>query len=524
MIYRVTTGVRMLILASFLLFAPVTVQAQKGNGHVTSEHVQKAITELEKLAENEIKTNAIPGLAIGVVYNDQVVYLKGFGVREAGKTAPVTAETVFQLASMSKALAATVTAALVSDGVVTWDTRVSQVHPLFQLHDAYPTSHVTIRDLFAHRSGLGGNVGNDLEALGYDRDTILHRLRLVHPASSFRSTYAYSNFGITAGAVAAAKPTGKGWEDVADAKLYHPLGMTSTSSRYADFLKHTNRASLHSRVDGKWTAAVQREPDAQSPAGGVSSNVKELGQWMRLQLANGKYEGEQLISAEAIGQTHLPIMYRGPNPSTGRPAFYGLGWNVEYGEEGTVQVGHAGAFSQGARTTVSLIPSEKLGIVVLANAFPTGIPEGMAATFFDLVHHGKAKRDWVDAWNKIFEGAYGPASYAPLVARYAQPPVILSPALSHSAYVGTYTNDYIGDVQVIDKDGGLALRAGPNKKTFPLKHYDHDIFIYYPYPEIPDYPSAVTFTIGADQKGMQVVIDDLNSNGQGVLTRVMLAP
>jgi CubicO group peptidase (beta-lactamase class C family) len=424
---------------------------------------------------------------------------------------------------MSKAIASTVAAALVSDGVVTWDTRVSQADPSFELRDPYPTSQVTIRDLFAHRSGLGGTVGNELVGLGYDRDTVLHRLRYVEPASSFRSQYSYSNAGISEGAFAAAKPTGKGWEDLSAEKLYQPLGMTSTSSRYADFLARPNRAAMHIRVDGKWAAAVKFDPDELTPAYGVSSNVKDLAQWVRLQLANGKYEGKQLISEEALAQTHLPTILNGTN-AAGRHTWYGLGWDVSYTDDGALNLSHAGAFTQGSRTGVRFVPAENWGIVVLTNSFPQGLPEGIAATFYDLLHYGQARRDYIDAANKFFDAAFGPASYAPIVARFANPPAEPAPALPNSAYVGTYENDFVGDVHVIEKDGGLAIQEGPDKLTFPLKHFTRDLFIYYPYAEIPDFPSGVTFTIGADQKAMRVVIEDLNSNGQGVLTRAAGAP
>lgn len=510
------------VLGFGLMSVPPSAHAQ-AVGEVTRAKVDKAIPEIEKLAQKLIDTDATPGLAVAIVFNDEVVYTKGFGVREEGKPDPVTDETVFQLASMSKSIASTVTAALVSDGVVTWDTRVSELDPAFQLHDPYPTSQVTLRDLFSHRSGLGGTVGNELVDFGFDRETVLHRLRYVEPGSSFRSAYSYSNAGIAEGAFASAKPTNKSWEDISAEKLYQPLGMTSTSSRYDDFLARPNRAAMHIRVNGKWAAAVKFDPDELTPAYGVSSNVKDLAQWVRLLLADGKYNGKQLISKEALDQTRLPTILNGVNAS-GKPTWYGLGWDVSYNEDGTLNLSHAGAFTQGARTSVRFVPAENWGIVVLTNSFPQGLPEGIAATFYDLLHYGQSRQDYIAAANKFFDAAFGPQSYAPIVAKYDNPPVTPASALPNSAYVGTYTNDFLGDVQVIEQDGGLSIQEGPSKRIFPLKHFDRDLFIYYPYAEIPDYPSGVTFMIGGDQKANQVVIEDLNSNGQGVLTRVAAAP
>jgi CubicO group peptidase (beta-lactamase class C family) len=366
----------------------------------TKDKVLAAIPKLEKLAQAAVANGGVPGLAIAIVYQDEVVYLGGFGVREVGKPDPVDTDTVFQLASFSKPISSTIVAALVTDRVVSWDSRIADLDPSFKLHDAYPTEQVTVTDLFNHRSGLSGNAGNDLEDLGFDRATILSRLHYLKPTSSFRAGYAYSNFGLTEGAVAAAKPTGKSWEEVSEEKLYKPLGMSSTSSRYADFLTHENRAELHVPVDGKWTALVKRDPDPQAPAGGMSSNARDVAQWMRLELGNGKYNGVQLIKEEAIAPTHEPLFNRGENPVTGSPSFYGRGWNIDFGRYGTVW-GHAGAFSQGARTLVELLPSEQLGIVVLANAFPTGVPEGLADTFFDLVFKGAPTGDWTSQWNDL---------------------------------------------------------------------------------------------------------------------------
>ncbi|WP_082145884.1 serine hydrolase [Microvirga massiliensis] len=506
-----------LFLALLASLAPLAARGQSFE-HVNKEKLTAALPTLEEMAQRMVDEDRVPGLSIAVVYQNEVVYLNGFGVREEGKDVPVDADTVFQLASFSKPMASTVVAAIVSDGQASWDSRIADIDPIFQLYEAYPTQQVTVRDLFNHRSGLPGDAGNELEELGYDRSTILHRLRQVKPASSFRSAYSYSNFGLTEGAVAAAKAAGMSWEDAAEAKLYKPLGMTSTSSRYADFVSRENRATLHAQLDARWRPLAKRDPDAQSPAGGVSSSARDLAAWMRLELGKGQYDGKQLIDADAIGETHLPLMQRGKHPITGAPVFYGLGWNVEYGRYGEVW-GHAGAFSMGARTLVSLLPAEQLGIVVLSNAFPTGVPESLADTFFDLVMSGMTTRDWVADWDSLYGQLFGPAIEA-AIQRYSTPPTSRLPALPLSAYAGTYANPYIGEAVVVEKDGRLEIRLGPDgKRAFPLSHFDRDLFTYHPSPEMPTMPAAITFEIGPDQKAIGVKIDDLNALGLGVLKR-----
>ncbi|WP_428029245.1 serine hydrolase [Ancylobacter sp.] len=506
--------------ALFLALAwPAQAQqvAQDATPAVTPTRLEAALPQLDAMAARAVAEGQVPGLALVVVHRDKVVFLKGYGRREAGKPGVVDADTVFQLASFSKPISATVVAALVGEKVLDWDSTVASLDPSFQLMGAYPSQQVSVRDLFAHRSGLPGEAGNELEALGFEREAILHRLRLVPPSSSFRAGYSYSNFGLTAGAVAAAAPTGKSWEEVAQEKLYAPLGMASTSSRHADFITHENRAALHIGGPGHWAATLARQPDAQAPAGGVSSTVRDLAQWMRLELANGMFDGRRLIPEAALEATHQPLMTRGANPVTGAPSFYGLGWVVEFGRHG-VSWGHAGAFSVGARTLVTLYPEAELGIVVLTNAFPTGVPEGLAAQFFDLAFDGTPEKDWMGPWNAAYAGMFAPAMEAAR-ARFA-PRADALPAAPLAAYEGRYANDYVGVAEVASVGAGLELRLGPEGKArFPLTHFNRDIFLYYPTPETPDVPSAASFTLGAEGVAGALTLEDFGPSGLGRLER-----
>jgi CubicO group peptidase (beta-lactamase class C family) len=484
---------------------------------VTRDQVVAALPALDALAQQMVDSGGVPGLAIAVVYNDEIVYLKGFGLREAGKPQTVDADTVFQIASLSKPVSSSVVAALVSDGVVDWNSRIADLDPAFALHDPYPTAQVTVRDLFNHRGGLPGTAGDDLEDIGYGRDEILHRLRLVLPSSSFRAGYSYSNFGLTEGAVAAARPTGKPWEAVAEEKLFKPLGMTSTSARQADFLTRPNRAALHVKVDGAWAAKLKRDPDAQAPAGGVSSSARDLAQWVRLELGNGMYDGKRLIAAAALDATHVPLMARGANPVTGAPSFYGLGWNIEFTNHG-LSWGHAGAFSVGARTLATLYPKSGLGIVVLVNAFPTGVPEGLADSFADLVFDGKIEKDWVKNWDGIFDNLFGPA-FAAAKATYAAP-VSVTSSLALASYAGRYANAFVGDAVVTEDHGALTLAVGPGgARKYALRHFDRDLFLCFANPEVPDWPSSIRFLIGPDGKASAMAVESLDANGLGTLQR-----
>ncbi len=484
----------------------------------TRDKVMAALPGLKALAEQAVAKGEVPGLSVAVVHDDEVVYLAGFGLRKAGAADKVDADTVFQLASLSKPISATVVAAIVGDGAVSWDSRIRDIDPGFALHEAYPTAEVTIRVLFSHRSGLSGSVGNDIEDLGYSQGEILQRLRLAKPASSFRGGYAYSNFGLTEGAVAAARVSGKGWEEASEEKLYKPLGMVSTSSRYRDFAARPNRAALHVRIDGQWAAFTQRNADAQAPAGGASSNVRDLAQWLRLELGKGKLGDRRIVEGAALEQTHIPAITRGVDPQTGVASFYGLGWNVGYRAHG-VEWSHAGAFSAGARTVAHLLPEERLGIVVLTSAFPTGVPEGLVASFLDIVFEGKPSRDWIAYWNEIYDTGFGAAAQKAAMAPYANLPASPSAPLAFPAYAGTYANDYVGDARIENVGSGLVLHLGPAGRRYPLRHFNRDTFLYAASPETPGWLSAISFAIGPDGKARQATIDDLNADGLGVLMR-----
>lgn len=490
---------------------------------ITEQKVKAALPALATLAVQTIQKTGVPGMAIAIVYRDEVVYLQGFGVREVGKPEMVDADTVFQLASVSKPLASSVVAALITDDKITWDSRIADLDPTFRMYDPWVTRVITLRDLFAHRSGLPDHAGDLLEDLGYGRDEILSRLRYQKPDSSFRGQYAYTNFGLTAAAVAAAKATGRTWEDVAAEKLYQPLGMTRTSSRYGDFEAFPNHARLHVRVDDTWVAKFRRDPDAQSPAGGVSSSARDLAQWLRLQLGNGKLDGKQIVAAEALAETHRPqIIREAPrNPATDRAEFYGLGWNVNYDEPGGVRLSHSGAFNLGAATAVALLPAEGLGIVVLTNAYPIGVPEAISKSFLDLVFNGQVEQDWLEVFKPLFAALSKP-DYGTAID-YRQSPAQPSPALAANAYVATYRNDFFGELSIVAKDGALGLRLGPHKTPFPLQHYARDVFTYQPVGENAAGLSAVTFTVDAAGKATSVVIENLNVHGAEAFIRVSTA-
>jgi CubicO group peptidase (beta-lactamase class C family) len=451
---------------------------------ITPERVNAALAQLDPYIRSTLASTKVPGVAVAVIYNDQVLFLRGYGIRKIGDPAPVDADTVFEIASFSKPITSTILASLVGEGKISWDDKIVDLNPGFQLSSPETTKQITIRDFLSHRSGLATESGDMLEDLGYSRPDILYRMRYLPLPGQFRKTYAYSNFGYTTGAMAAAIKLGKPWETIAEEQLYSRLGMNSTSSRFSDYEDRANKAALHIFINGEPVNRFVREADAEAPAGGVSSSARDLAQWARLQLSGGMWNGKQLIDATALAETHQPQMCTSP-PDPAKPGecvgnrYYGLGWDVGKTADGHTQLGHSGAFFQGAATAVYLIPEEHLGVLVLSNSMPVGVPESICLYFLDMVHYGKPQRDYLPLLGKLFAGMIAESQDASPDYATLTPPKTATAAEPLSTYVGKYTNEYFGTLEVSVDDNRLILRLPPRGAYYELAPWDGDTFTYY---------------------------------------------
>lgn len=483
---------------------------------ISAGQLQAGLARVDDLVNAEMAATGVPGVGVAVIHDDQVALAKGYGVRELGKPDTVDPQTVFQLASLSKPLSSTGIAALVGTGTIAWTDPVTKYDPSLRFSDDYVTRNVTFADLYSHRSGLPGNAGNFLEFLGYDRQQIFDRFGDI-PLNPFRVTYGYSNFGMTAGGDAAAKAAGLPFDQLMHQQLFDPAGMTTASASYDEFLSRPDRTSLHARVDGQWELGPARNADAQAPAGGISASVDDMARWVRLQLNGGSLDGRQIVDATALEATHTPQILRKPlTTPTSSGLFYGLGWNLEVDHLGQNRWAHSGAFTNGAGTTVVLLPELKLGVVVLTNGAPIGAAETIADQITDTIVVGQPTRDWSAYWTTAFQPLFA------VPTELATPPADPTPALANSAYVGTYANDFYGSNEIVDDNGALQLIAGPARVTLPLTHFDGNTFTYAPQPGLPTVPAPLTFGVGADGTvtSVDIVGFDAPGAGLGVLDRV----
>ena len=455
----------------------------------------------------------VPGFAITIVRDDLVVFTKGYGVRELGKTPAVDEDTLFAIASNSKAFTAAALAILVDEGKVKWDDKVTKYLPSFELYDPYVTRELTIRDLLSHRSGLA-TFGGDLlwYESDYSRDEILRRTRFLKPTSSFRSRFGYQNILFLAAGEVVAKVSGKSWDEFVKERFFAPLAMKRTVTSHADLLNSSNVAMPHNEVDGKNRVIRYGKVDSIGSAGAIKSSVADMAQWLRLQLGRGTYEGRKLFSSTASREMWTPhTVFSGIseqaekfNP-TRHFNLYGLGWLLsDY--QGRLLVSHGGGLD-GMTSQFALMPEEKLGVVVLTNS-ETPLSTILANKVFDLFL-GVRARDWNSeflARAKDNEAARKAGNRRIELSQVPQTKL----SLPLSAYTGTYSGEMFGDAKLTEEEGKLVVRFLPSPYFVgDLEHWHFDTFrvkwrdsIVYPFPR-----GFVTFTLNAQGKVDEMKID-----------------
>ncbi|WP_417511163.1 serine hydrolase domain-containing protein [Microbacterium sp.] len=267
--------------------------------------VAAAVDALPAFIEKALTQTGVPGAAVAVVSNGKVVFEEGYGVRDVTTEELVDADTVFQIASLSKPLSSSIVAkAITDDADLSWEDPVVEYLPDFALNDPHVTEHAKIADFFSHRTGIPTCGGDDLEDVGFDADYIMAHMAKI-PLASFRDTYQYSNFGLTVGGEAVAASRGQTWVETAHELLFEPLGMTSTTVVHDEYLAADDRAAMHARTgEGVYEQLFDRDADAEAPAGGVASTADDIAKWMNMVLANGEVDGAEFIDPLVLAKTY----------------------------------------------------------------------------------------------------------------------------------------------------------------------------------------------------------------------------
>ncbi len=419
----------------------------------------------------------VPGLALAIVKDDEVVLARGYGVRKLGAEARVDEHTVFAIASCTKAFTAAALALLVDEGKLAWDDPVGKHLPGFQMCDPYATRELTVRDLLCHRGGLERHDLAWLANPTLSREGVTRLLRHAKPSWSFRSKAGYQNmlFGVAGQVVAVA--SGKSWDDFVRERFFAPLKMTASSTSLRDLAKARNVASGHQKIDGKLVPVAPRNLDNIAPAGAIESTATDMAQWARLQLNGGKLGKQRLLSAAAVKEMHtpqtivrlerhLPRIY----PET-RFMAYGLGWRT-FDHRGAVVIEHGGSID-GMIAQVALVPEEKLGIVVLTNRRPNYLTTALVNRILDRYRRA-APRDWSTELRKVARSLEEEAEHA---ERKEEKERVKGtrPSLAPAKYAGLYRDELYGEVKVTEEKGKLTVRLG-TAFVGELEHWHYDTF------------------------------------------------
>ncbi|WP_373523826.1 serine hydrolase [Aquiflexum sp.] len=444
----------------------------------TNAQTTQDFKKLDSYFEQMIKDWDVPGASIGIVKDGELLFIGNYGTKVVGNNEKPDSNTLYAIASNSKAFTTAVFGMLVQEGKLGWNDKVKDHLPYFSLYDdPWISANVTIRDLLSHRVGLGTFSGDVIwyksEA---DAGELIKRAGKVPQAYDFRSGYGYSNLMyITAGEVIK-KVTGKSWGENVQERILKPLGMDRTITTAKDLTKKDNYTTAHGREEGKNFPIAFEDWEIIGATGGIISSVNDVAKWMIFNLNHGIHGQDTLLSKQTrniVWTMHnvFPVDHTVKNDLGRHFNGYGLGWTI--GDfHGNFMVGHTGGYD-GMITAVTLIPDQKLGVVVLTNGHKSPI---MAATYYALDHMlGTGKKDWsADLLKKSNENELKDTRIADIKSRRI---MNTKHSLQIPDYAGIYDSEIYGKIEV--KQEGEKLRlifSNSPRLNASLRHWHHDTF------------------------------------------------
>ena len=422
----------------------------------------------------------IPGLAVAVVKDDEVLLCKGYGVRTYNEPAKVDEHTLFAIASNTKAFTAAAVGLLVQEGKLGWDDPVTKHLPWFRLHDEHATALLTVRDLLCHRAGLGTWAGDMLQMSTYPPREVLERVRHIEPTYSFRAGYGYANLMFIAAGMVLETVSGQSWDDFIQQRLFEPMGFKDSLTAPRFFGDRTNIAVPHEVIDGKLQTVSYREDAGFGAAGSICASVTDLSRWLRLQLGNGCLDGEQIVDAAILEETHTPHTLIRLLPEekklfpTRHFTAYGLGWFMN-DHNGRLVIRHTGGLDGMLSSTV-MVPEERIGIVVLSNKLPN---MGYVALPYVLLDRlmGIKGRDWFQAYREFETEAKGKLDAGKRLLHNSRVSGTRT-SLPLEKFAGEYDAPVLGGASIRVQGEGLnvQLMAHPGLSGV-LTHWHYDSFL-----------------------------------------------
>jgi CubicO group peptidase (beta-lactamase class C family) len=427
--------------------------------------VQELIPDIEAYIASGMKGFDVPGLAIGIVASDRLVYAKGFGVRSKSSGLPVDTRTIFQIGSNTKAFLAATEAIMVDRGKLRWDDRVVDRYPEFQLKDPWVTREFRLFDLLAQRSGLPSFVNDVLAMLNFKEGEMIRSLRYVEPVSSFRTTFAYTNIThLLASRIVAKAADAPDWNVVLQKELLDPLGMKESTYTVEAIEAAPNHANGH-----RWTPGGTIEvpftpifPYHLAGAGAINSNIEDMARWVRMELGNGEFDGRRIVSSENVAYTRRPMVALSEQES------YDLAWYTVQTPNGSIVWHDGDALSFGS--LVGLLPDKRVGIIILTNETNVLAPNSLGAWVLDRIL-GNPKRDYVAEGLKNAKA--NSAATLKLFAKPASP----RPFPRLAPLTGNFVNPSFGKATLTLQGDALVIEFLATGARFKLVPWDGDIFI-----------------------------------------------
>lgn len=438
------------------------------------------------MVERAMEEFDVPGMAVSVYYDGELYYSAGHGVLEHGKDAKVDDQTLFQIASVSKAFTAASLAVLVDEGKLGWDDPVIDFLPEFRMYDPWVTREFTIRDLLTHRSGLPLGAGDLLlfPEAETSREEIIRAMRHLQPSSSFRSKYDYDNLMYIIAGEVVASVSGTPYEAFVEQRLLQPIGMNDCSSTLARADADAAKATPHVLVDGELQTTLSLESSLASAAGGINCSARSMATWLAFIMNGGKTASdEQLLSEQQARELLTPVTLMPGRAFLSEHAgtflnAYALGWSVStfYGQP---MYSHSGGL-WGMTSYVAILPEQKLAVFASNNQM-SAAPFSVVSNVLDLFLKGVSKqsgKDWIEIVADYSSGRQSDADEVVAKAE-AERDTESKPSLPLEAYVGTYSDPWYGDIEVsLQEDGQLWFASGRSAPlSGPLEHFQFDTFI-----------------------------------------------
>jgi len=433
---------------------------------------KKALEGFDQVVAKGLAQLEVPGAAIAIVKDQEVILARGFGFRDVEGKLPMTADTILAIGSSTKAFTAFALGTLVDRGRVEWDTPVRGYIPWFRLYDAQAGERLTPRDLVTHRSGLPRH-----DLVWYNnhtssREDLVRSLAYLQPTADLRVKWQYNNLMFLTAGYLVETMTGQSWEDAVRTLVFEPLGLKRSNFSVVESRKDADFAQPYDKRDGKIVRIPFRDITTVGPAGSINSTVNEMSRWVAVHVNGGKFGDTQVIGAETLADLHKPYMTTG-GVST-RPditvADYALGWFVD-SYRGHQRVHHGGNID-GFSAMVSFLPKDGLGFVVLTNRNGTPLPELLIRAAADRIL-GLEAVDWIGEAAK--ERALGEEigkKAGEKKATRRRPGTV--PAHKLEEYAGAYRHAGYGDLEVRLEGGKLGFVY--NAIATPLVHWHFETF------------------------------------------------